>query len=268
MTLVGIEDFRMAFRQLGLPPAAPVIAHASLSAFGRVDGGAIAMVDALLDSFPALLMPAFTYKTMVTPEVGPPNNGLQYGAEYDRNRLAEFFRSDMPVDRLIGSVAEVLRLHPDARRSEHPILSFTGVNVMSSLAAQTLHEPLAPFRMLAEAGGWVLLLGVNHTVNTSIHFAERLAGRRQFIRWALTSRGVVECPGFPGCSDGFDVLAEGLIPITRHSILGQARIQAFPLEGLVEIVASKLAQDPLALLCDRSYCDRCRSFDSRALATT
>ncbi len=220
------------------------------------------MVDALLDSFPALLMPAFTYKTMVTPEVGPPHNGLQYGVDHERNRMAEFFSPDMPVDRLIGSVAEALRLHPDARRSGHPILSFTGVNIESSLAAQTLDEPLSPLHMLADAGGWVLLLGVSHTVNTSIHLAERLAGRRQFIRWALTSCGVVECPGFPGCSDGFDVLTEALAPITRQTILGQARIQALPLDGLVKIVARELAQDSLALLCKRSYCDRCRSFDS------
>ena len=68
----------------------------------------------------------------------------------------------------------------------------------------------APVGALAEENGTVLLIGVNHTVNTSIHFAEKLAGRRQFIRWALTRDRVVECPGFPGDSEGFEILATDL----------------------------------------------------------
>ena len=66
------------------------------------------------------------------------------------------------------------------------------------MAVQTLAEPLAPIGALAQRGGWVLLLGVNQTVNTSLHYAERLAGRPQFTRWALTYEGVRECPQFPG----------------------------------------------------------------------
>jgi aminoglycoside 3-N-acetyltransferase len=62
-----------------------------------------------------------------------------------------------------------------------------------------LDDPLAPVGALAEENGTVLLIGVNHTVNTSIHYAEKIAGRKQFIRWALTPQGVRECPGFPGC---------------------------------------------------------------------
>jgi aminoglycoside 3-N-acetyltransferase len=46
-------------------------------------------------------------------------------------------------------------------------------------------EPLEASGALPEADGCVLLLGVHHTVNTSIHHAEIPAARKQFIRWAL-----------------------------------------------------------------------------------
>jgi aminoglycoside 3-N-acetyltransferase len=217
------------------------------------------VVDALLTVFPVLLMPAFTYKTMVVPDEGPVNNGLVYGTYTDANRQAQFFRPNMPVDRLIGAVPETLRLHPMARRSLHPILSFAGINADRFLESQSIAEPLAPLRLLHDAGAWVLLLGVDHTTNTAIHFAERLAGRKQFTRWALTPRGVVACPGFPGCSDGFHAIAPRLAHTVRQGWAGGAQMQAVPLVDLVGVARAWLQDDPLALLCDHSYCERCRS---------
>jgi aminoglycoside 3-N-acetyltransferase len=261
--VTGPEDWRQALRSLGLPPQAPVIAHASLSAFGTVGGGAEMIVEALLSAFPALIMPAFTYATMVTPEVGPPDNGVAYGAHQYSNSNARFFDAKMAVDRLIGAVAETLRRRPDAARSMHPILSFTGARAEAMLAAQTLADPLAPVAALHAAGGWVLLLGVDHTVNTSIHWAERQAGRKAFIRWALTADGVVECPSFPGCSDGFNDLAPQLAPVTRRAVVGSGLIQAVPLDALAHAVRERLSADPLALLCSRTFCERCIAFRER-----
>jgi len=206
-----------------------------------------------------VLVPAFTYKTMVVPDIGPPNNGLAYGTFADANRQARFFQSKMPVDRLIGMIPEMFRLHPKALRSLHPILSFTGVNADRFLESQTIAEPLAPFRLLANEQAWVLLMGVDHTVNTALHYAEKLAGRKQFVRWALTPNGVVECPGFPGCSDGFDAFAPRLAHIVRKKWVGKALIQAIPLVDLIQIALTRLNEDPLALLCDHSYCERCSS---------
>ncbi len=180
-----------------------------------------------------------------------------YGSYADSNRMAEFFRPEMPADRLMGVVTEALRRHPGARRSHHPILSFAGMNADRYLDCQTLAGPLEPVRALVEAQGWVLLLGVDHTVDTCIHFAERLAGRRQFLRWALTPDGVVECPGFPGCSDGFNALAPRLATITRQAIIGQALVQAAPLVELSAAARAAVEADPLALLCDRPFCERC-----------
>jgi aminoglycoside 3-N-acetyltransferase len=237
----------------------PVIVHMSLKAFGHVLGGAETVLRALTESTSAFIVPTFTYKTMLTPGVGPPCNGIHYGGELDHNCMAEFFRMDMPADPMMGMFPETVRLDPSARRTAHPILSFAGINADAALETQTLFNPLAPIGALAEQDGYVLLIGVDHTVNTSIHYAERLAGRRQFTRWALTKKRVVECPGFPGDSSGFDGIAASLEQDTRSVMVGNALAQAVPLKRLFEVVQARLKKNPLDLLCSRSDCDRCNA---------
>jgi aminoglycoside 3-N-acetyltransferase len=254
--MITFRHLLAAFRELGIDHARPLIAHASLSAFGRVQDGPEAFLGALLYCFDSLMMPGFTYKTMIVPEVGPPHNGITYGSR-DSNRMAEFYHPKMPVDRIIGVIPEALRRHPRSRRSMHPILSFVGVNAGRFLDAQTITEPLAPIGALMDSGGWVLLLGVDHTVNTSLHYAERLAGRKQFLRWALTRDGVVETPGFPGCSDAFDAIAPRLATLARCTRLGDALLQAFPLAEMVATAREWIDAEPLALLCERPDCERC-----------
>jgi aminoglycoside 3-N-acetyltransferase len=254
---ITYRDLSRGLRQLDLPPSAAVIAHASLSAFGQVSGGAAALLGAVLSCVDTLMMPAFTFKTKVIPESGPEDNGLVYGSGKDTNRMAEFYTLKMSADRLMGAVPETLRRMPAARRSSHPILSFTGINATAALQAQTMQEPLAPVGFLAEMEGWVLLLGVDHTVNTSIHYAEKLGGRKQFVRWALTPTGIKECPGYPGCSDGFQAISPSLDRITHRTAVGPAVVQAFPLQGLISVVQSMLADDPQALLCNNPECLRC-----------
>ena len=255
---VSYSDLKMGLTKLGLTDRL-VIAHASLKAFGPIEGGADTLLKALLACVRGLVMPAFTYKTMITPGVGPPNNGLPYGKEQDLNKMAEPFYPDMPVDPTIGILPETLRKHPSAKRTLHPIQSFAGINADAILDTQTIYNPLAPIGALAEEDGWVLLLGVDHTVNTSIHFAERLAGRRQFIRWALTTDRIVECPGFPGDSSGFNAIANDLEKIVRRMGIREAMVQAIPLKKLFEAVMNQVKQDPLALLCQREDCERCRA---------
>jgi len=257
--MLSFREITVALRRLEIGRSQPVIAHASLSAFGRVQGGAQTMVGALLAAFDTVVMPVFTYSTMVIPEVGPSNNGLDYGKAQYSNRMAVIFDPEMPADRLMGIVPETLRRHPGAYRSLHPILSFAGVNAHPILETQTYAEPLALIGALAESQGWVLMLGVNHTTNTSIHYAERLAGRKHFTRWALTQHGIRECPGFPSCSEGFQALAPKLENVTRRVRIGKAEVQALPLPEMVALVCEWIQADPRALLCSRDYCQRCQA---------
>jgi len=257
--MLSYRDLINGLKDLGIDPSWPLLVHASLSAFGEVRGGADTIVGALMATSDSLMMPAFTYRTMIVPEVGPPHNGMVYGSGAKTNRMAEFYWPSLPVDPMIGVVAERLRQHPHAERSMHPILSFAGINAEEALEAQTLEQPLAPIGAFARQGGWVLLLGVDHTVNTAVHFAERAAGRTQFMRWALTPTGIVACSGFPGCSDGFNQVEPVVEPFMRKVRVGEAVIQALPLARLIEAVTDLIEVQPLALLCDRADCERCES---------
>ncbi len=248
---------RQALRQLNLRHV-PVIVHASLRAIGPVRGGAEAVLAALVENTGGVLMPTFTYQTMVRPLVGPPLNGMTYGAYRQQDLMAEIFHPDMPPHRMMGVLPRILLRHKRARRSRHPLLSFGGVGVDAALSAQTLYDPLAPIGVLAEQGGWVVLLGVDHTSNTSIHYGEKLAGRRQFVRWALTRHGTRQLPGFPGCSLGFEALSDTLAQYTRSLPLGQATLRALPLQPLLEAVQAAIQRNPRALLCDKPSCERCR----------
>ena len=264
--MISYRDVLSGLKKLDLDPQALVITHASLSAFGEVRGGAEAVLGAILANVKGVMAPTFTYKTMLVPEEGPENNGIIYGSGKDQNRMAEFYKPDMPSDPLMGTVAESLRRAVNARRSSHPLLSFAGFHTEAALEAQTTADPLAPIGVLADAGGWVLLMGVNHTSNTSIHYAEKLAGRRQFVRWALAPEGVQACPGFPGCSDGFEAISPWVEAITRRVQVGEAAVQALPLASLIDIVRQKILADPLALLCSRAECERCNAVRAAALS--
>lgn len=255
----GFSDLRHALDRLGLA-GRPVIVHASLRNFGAIQGGPRTLIQALAASFSGVVMPTFTYKTMVTPGIGPPKNGITYGSGRDLNRMAEPFRLDMPADKMMGTLPRQLLQEKGVTRTSHPILSFAGLGADDILLTQTLFDPLAPIRALTERDGWVLLVNVDHTVNTSIHYGEKLAGRRQFVRWAMVPGRIVECPGYPGDSTGFNDIDGYILPQTRRVDLdGGASIQAVPLKRLIEVTVEAIKKNPLALLCQRTDCERCNA---------
>lgn len=263
--MITYRELVTAFRALGVERSVPVMVHASQSAVGPVNGGVDTLLGALLASFDAVMMPVFTNRTMLIPEVGPADNGILYGSGRVSNTTAEFYRPDLPADRSMGELAESLRRLPQARRSPHPIESFAGVNADRFLNTQTLADPLAPAQRLFEAGGWVMLLGVDHTRNISLHLAERDAGRKGFLRWALTPYGVIECPNMPGCSQGFNAIAPRVRRITRQAQTGETITQAVPLADLIRIAQTWLETDPLALLCDQPDCAACQVVRTQAV---
>jgi aminoglycoside 3-N-acetyltransferase len=256
--MVSFREFVYAFRELKLDHSQPVIVHASLSSVGVIRGGADAVLGALLTIVKGVMAPTFTYKTMITPETGPEDNACPYGTGAKQNSMAEYFLPDMPADPMMGILSETIRKHPNASRSSHPVLSFAGINVNEAIAAQSVEEPLEPIRVLAQENGTVLLIGVNHTVNSSIHYAEKLAGRKQFIRWGLTPQGVRQCPGFGGCSDGFEQASAYLEAITRTGWVGNAPLRAIPLAPMLNILSDLIKEQPLALLCSKGD-ERCET---------
>jgi aminoglycoside 3-N-acetyltransferase len=253
---LSYRDFVTVFRALGLRKTSRVLVHASLPALGSIAGGADTIIGSLLDACETVLVPSFTEQAMLTPAIGPPENGLVYGADGEGNLTAEFYHPDLPTrDR----VAERLRGDRRAARSMHPLYSFVGVNADEALQSQSIDDPLAPVGWLADFDGDVLLLGANHKDNIALHYAERAAGRKQFIRWALTPEGVVVCPNCPGCSEGFPAIADRLAGVTRRARLSAARVELIPLRDLIHIAVGWIRQDPRALLCEEASCPRCQA---------
>lgn len=255
---ITIDDLEAGLQALDIDVMTPVLFHTSFKSFGPIEGGIETLLMALTGMFNAWMTPSFTYKTMIIPEVGPEHNGITYGSGKDLNRMAEFFSPDMEVDKTIGITAEFLRKSPQVMRSSHPILSFCGFDVEDALEAQKLSEPLAPIKWLYENSGCVILLGVDQTSNTSIHYVEKIAGRKQFLRWALTPEGILPCPGFPGCSQGFNQAEPLVSPLSHQVMIGKAKVVAIPVKELVDTLADKIRQSPTYLLCENTACERCR----------
>ena len=194
---VRLRDLLLGLRDLRLGNA-PVIVHASMKSFGQVEGGAETVVSALGTTFSSVLVPVFTYKSMLTPRTGPENNAITYGSGESQNRMAEFFTPRLPADPLMGIIPETLRRNPQARRSSHPILSFAGLN-----AARFLPGPAAgrsagsagrtgKTRRLGRAGGRGPYRQLQHPRG-------RKTGRAPAVRaLGAHAQGCGGVPGLPG----------------------------------------------------------------------
>jgi aminoglycoside 3-N-acetyltransferase len=257
--MLSYRDFSRAFQGLGLTSESQVLVHASLPALGEITGGAKTIVGSLVASVHTIITPTFTTNTMITPPYGPDDNALQYDAPMDVESIGVPFTLDLPADKACGEFAEIIRLHPEARRSNHPLLSFAGVNAEELLSDQTLENPWAPIRYLADEDGDILLIGADHTANVAIHYAESLAGRKQFTRWAMWNGKVVEVPQWPGCSKGFQSIASKLDGVIREVQLGRAVLYAIPLRDLINIAKGWIQEDPEALLCQDPDCAYCKT---------
>ena len=222
---------------IGLRPGDRVVVHSSLRAVGL---DADELIDELLAAIGPqglLVMPTFTY-----------NN--------------ETFAPDMPSR--AGALTEVFRRRPDAVRSAHPTYSVAAIGN----GADTLldgHERVgatavgSPLDRLAAAGGHVLLLGVGHTANTTVHVGEFHAN--------APYRDVPFDPvwpthnddRFPGCSRAFGALERPLRErgAIRDGKVGRALAQLVPGRAVIEATVALLRADPTALLCTDAACYRC-----------
>ncbi|HNC07383.1 MAG TPA: AAC(3) family N-acetyltransferase [Anaerolineales bacterium] len=211
------------------------------------------LLESLLATTSGFITPTFTPKALLPLDYHPVHT------KADVKSLAQAFTPSTPADEAFGAFAELVRKHPKARRSLHPVLSFAGIGADVLIHSQTVQEPYAPIASLADEDGVILLIGMDQRVNFSIHYGEKLAGRMQFIRWALTDDGVVECPNFPGDSEGFNAISLTIKPITRQSEVDGILIQAIPAKDLLRAVVNKIHDDAYSLLCGRPDCERCEA---------
>jgi aminoglycoside 3-N-acetyltransferase len=261
------EQIANGLCDLGLNDESAVIVHASLRSFGTVEGGARAVCQALVDVCGTVLITAGTWeRTGLRPPPGltRPNNAYAPATSWEEFEAelakAEPFSFDLPVDRYLGTVAETFRAEFAHERGPHPLFSYLaiGTHAKELVEAQRLDWPLGPIEVLAERGGHVLLLGVDHTANTTIHLAEQRLGRSLFWRYAAVGRGVwAEFPNVSGESHRFDDLEPALAPKTVETRIGDCRARLIAVQDVLDAADEVIRHDPRALLCDDPACERC-----------
>ncbi len=165
-------------RQLGVKPGMVVIAHSSLSALGWVCGGAVAVVQALMDAITpqgTLVMPAQSadYSDPALWSNPPVPKGWW---QTIRDMMPAFDPRITPSS-YMGVIAETFRTWPGVLRSSHPQVSFSawGAYAEQILAEQSLDYGLgenSPLARIYELDGRVLLLGAGYESCTSFYLAE------------------------------------------------------------------------------------------------
>ncbi len=176
-----VDSITQALRQAGVPSDAPVLVHTSLSALGWVCGGAHTVIEALQTAATergTLLMPTFTNANSDPQQWrNPPVPKSWWQTIRDHTPAYDPARSPT---RGMGQVPELFRRWPDVVRSDHPMSSFAawGAAALAMTVDHPLDYPLgagSPLDRLYERDGWVLLLGVGHGNNTSLHLCEARA---------------------------------------------------------------------------------------------
>ncbi|MFE9652537.1 aminoglycoside N(3)-acetyltransferase [Micromonospora sp. NPDC006431] len=166
------------FRAIGVRPGGTVLVHASLRPLGFLCGGPEAVVLALRDVLgPAGTLVVPTHTSDNSDPAGWTNPPVPADCwPVIRDELPGFDPAVTP-SRFMGALAELVRTWPGARRSDHPHVSFAALGPAADrvVADHALADMLgegSPLARLYELDADVLLLGVEHDSNTSLHLAE------------------------------------------------------------------------------------------------
>ena len=159
-------ELKRELAEAGIERGDSILVHSSLSSLGWVEGGADAVVQALIDTVTwrgTVLFPTLT---------GGPDDSPTKPPAFDARQTSCW----------TGTVPEAARLRPDALRSLHPTHSVAAIGEHARWFAsghELVRTPCgfgSPYDKLADIGGKIVLLGVGQSVNTSFHMAEEIAG--------------------------------------------------------------------------------------------
>lgn len=165
-------------RSLGVADGMTLLVHTSMSALGWIAGGPQALIAALLavvGEGGTLVMPTHT-TGLSEPSLwrNPPVPESWWPIIRDETPP---FDVRLTPTRMMGVVAEGFRTYPGVRRSVHPQESFAacGPNARLLVDGHSLDRGLgdgSPLGRLYDLEGHILLLGVGHANNTTLHLAE------------------------------------------------------------------------------------------------
>jgi len=173
-----VESLRADLSALGVVPGMVLLAHSSLRALGWVCGGPVAVIlalEAALGQQGTLVMP--THSGDLTDPAGwqhPP--APQAWWDTIRETMPPY-DPDLTPTREMGRIPETFRKQRGVLRSGHPQLSFAAWGAQAARVTENhaLNFGMgegSPLARVYDLDGWILLLGVGHENNTSLHLAE------------------------------------------------------------------------------------------------
>lgn len=232
-------DVTAHLRALGVRPAAVLLVHTSFRAVRPIEGGPLGLIDALRDA----LGPE---GTLVMPSWGDDDD-------------APFDPTTTPASPSLGVVAETFRRLPGVRRSDH----FHAFAAAGPRAAEVTADPLplpphipeSPVGRVHELDGQVLLLGVGHEADTTLHLAELVAG----VPYRLPKHCTVLRDGRPvrveygendHCCRRFALADEWLRArgLQAEGRVGHAQARLVRARDVVAVAVERLERDPLVFL--------------------
>lgn len=253
-----------AINRLGID-GKPVCIHSSLKSFGYVDGGAETIIQAFLDAGCTVLVPTFTYMYEVYPpqNMRPKRNGTgDYSyfekRQYDPPRIFTTESNDISREDM-GTIPYTLLNMPSRKRGYNPLNSFAAIGDWAEdlVRNQSADRVYAPFEELCQRDGYVVLMGVNLDRATIIHYAEQVAGRKLFIRWAKNLQGETFPVSVGSCSGGFESFSDLLKPIEKTITVGNSHWRCFPAKEMVDICSNAIKAKPDITRCSVPDCERC-----------
>ncbi len=216
-----ITSLKRDFKTLGVEKGSIIIMHSSLSKIGWTVGGPVSVIKALtqvLTSEGTLVMPTFT-------------SGNSEPSQWENPPVPKswwsIIREEMPAfevkitpTRAMGRIVETFRNWTNVFRSNHPTSSFTAWGKQAKFITENhgLEAELgenSPTSRLYDLNGQILLVGVNHENNSSLHLAEYRSEfpGKSYIRngcamMVNNQRQWVEWEGLDYDSDDFEQLGK------------------------------------------------------------
>jgi aminoglycoside N3'-acetyltransferase len=236
--MLSRDDLAGQLRALGVDGGGVLVVHAAFSKVGPIDDGPRGLIDALR----TVLWPD---GTLVMPSMSDDDE-------------VPFDPTTSPCAGM-GVVADTFWRLPGVRRSDSPhAFAAAGPRAEEITAPHPVdvpHGPDSPVGRACARDGQVLLIGVGHDANTTIHLAELLAG----VRYRRPAHATILRAGHPvrvdygenDCCCARFALVDGWLDAEsaqRTGLVGHAEARLARARDVVRVVTAHLGQDELVFL--------------------